>query len=141
MVIIILFDNEIKCGNSLMSSSTRTISAASTAISLPISPIAIPTFAFLSAGASFTPSPIIQTASLWFWYSSIQFNLCSGKQSACTSLIWSCPAMWVAASWWSPVNSTGCTFNFVSSSIIFLLSVRMVSESIMYPANMRWITT
>ena len=64
MVIIILFDNEIKCGNSLMSSSTRTISAASTAISLPIPPIAIPTFAFLSAGASFTPSPIIQTASL-----------------------------------------------------------------------------
>lgn len=39
----------------------RAISAASTAISLPKLPIATPTLAVFRAGASFTPSPIIQT--------------------------------------------------------------------------------
>lgn len=44
-------------------SSTSAISAASTAMSLPTPPIAMPTSAALSAGASFTPSPIMQTLS------------------------------------------------------------------------------
>ena len=42
-------------------SSSRTRSAASRATSLPLAPIATPTSASRSAGASFTPSPVIAT--------------------------------------------------------------------------------
>ena len=50
IVNIIFFDRAIRCGSSRMSSFTRAISAASTAISLPIPPIAIPTKAFFRDG-------------------------------------------------------------------------------------------
>ena len=42
-------------------SSVSTISAAPLATSVPRMPIAIPMSAFFSAGASFTPSPVIAT--------------------------------------------------------------------------------
>ena len=44
-------------------SSSRTMSAASRATSVPRSPMAIPMWAALSAGASLTPSPVIATTS------------------------------------------------------------------------------
>jgi len=43
---------------------------------------AIPTSAFLSAGASFTPSPVIPTLLPFFYNNSTIANLCSGKTSA-----------------------------------------------------------
>ena len=61
MVVIIRRDSAIRCGSSFTSSSTSAISAASTAISRPTPPMEMPTSAFLSAGASFAPSPIMQT--------------------------------------------------------------------------------
>ena len=42
-------------------SSVRIITAASFETSVPVMPIATPMSAFLSAGASFTPSPVIAT--------------------------------------------------------------------------------
>ena len=44
-----------------MSSFTRAMSAASTAMSLPTPPMAMPTWARFRAGASLIPSPIMQT--------------------------------------------------------------------------------
>ena len=57
MATIIFFAKLNKCGNSLISSFISTISAASTAMSLPIQPMAMPSFAFFNAGASLIPSP------------------------------------------------------------------------------------
>ncbi len=48
-------------------SSCKTISAASLATSVPAIPIAIPILALESAGASFTPSPVMATISPWLW--------------------------------------------------------------------------
>ena len=42
-------------------SSCKTMSAASFATSVPATPIAIPMFEALNAGASLTPSPVIAT--------------------------------------------------------------------------------
>ncbi len=47
MVVIILLESAIRCGSSLTSSSTGAMSAASTAMSLPTPPIAMPTRAAL----------------------------------------------------------------------------------------------
>ena len=54
-------DNHFKYGIFAILSLIKAISAASTAISLPIAPIATLTLAVFNAGASFTPSPIIHT--------------------------------------------------------------------------------
>ena len=61
MVRIMRRDRAKMCGSSLMSSCTRAMSAASTAMSLPMPPMATPTKAFFRAGASLMPSPIMQT--------------------------------------------------------------------------------
>ena len=61
IVPIIRFASAVRCGSSRISSLTRAMSAASTAMSLPTPPIAMPTVAHLSAGASFIPSPIMHT--------------------------------------------------------------------------------
>ena len=42
-------------------SSAKIMVAASLETSVPVIPMAMPTSAFLSAGASFTPSPVIET--------------------------------------------------------------------------------
>ena len=61
IVSMVLRDSFVRCGSSSILSSTRTMSAASTAMSVPPAPIAMPTCAFLSAGASLMPSPTMQT--------------------------------------------------------------------------------
>ena len=58
-------------------SSCMIISADSFVTSVPL-PIATPIEAFLSAGASFTPSPVIDTISPWFWRTSMILLFCSG---------------------------------------------------------------
>ena len=59
-------------------SSWSTISAASFATSVPAMPIAIPMFARESAGASFTPSPVIATISPCSWSDDTILIFCSG---------------------------------------------------------------
>ena len=49
----------------------QAMSAASTAMSLPTPPMATPTWARLSAGASLTPSPIMHTCLPACWLASI----------------------------------------------------------------------
>ncbi len=66
-------------------SSAKTISAACLVTSLPLIPMAIPTSAFFSAGASFTPSPVIPTISPLFCNAVTIRNLCSGVVRANTS--------------------------------------------------------
>ena len=73
IVVIIRLESATRCESSRTSSSTSAISAASTAISLPTPPIAMPTSAFLSVGASFTPSPIMQTGEPFVLICSLQF--------------------------------------------------------------------
>ena len=57
---------------------TRTMAAACFATSVPRTPIATPTSAFLSAGASFTPSPSIATMAPRACSAVTIFSLCSG---------------------------------------------------------------
>ena len=63
-------------------SSKRIISAASLAISVPLFPIANPTCAVLSAGASFVPSPVTATILLVFFNPKTRRNLSSGEALA-----------------------------------------------------------
>ena len=60
----------------------KEISAVSNATSVPLTPIAIPTSACASAGASFTPSPTIATCPYCFCNSVIALILSSGSNSA-----------------------------------------------------------
>ena len=65
-------------------SSVRTISAASLATSLPV-PIAIPTFACLSAGESLTPSPVMTQKRPLRWRACTILTLVVGLHLAMTS--------------------------------------------------------
>ena len=65
-------------------SSIRTSDEASLATSVPFSPIAMPIFADLRAGASFIPSPVIATISLFDFNAFTIFNFCSGTTRAKT---------------------------------------------------------
>jgi hypothetical protein len=67
-------------------SSASTISAASFAASVPVRPMATPMSARLSAGASFTPSPVIATAAPPACSASTRRSLCSGSVRAKTSI-------------------------------------------------------
>ncbi len=58
------------------------MSAASFATSVPVMPIAMPMSAALSAGASFTPSPVIATTSPSEWRARTMASLCSGLTRA-----------------------------------------------------------
>ena len=135
MVVIMRFDSATRCGSSFTSSFTSAISAASTAMSLPIPPIVIPTSAFFSAGASFTPSPIMHTGAPALWYSPICVSLSCGRQFACSSLICRLSEIARAAFSWSPVNSTGLTPSSESRSIISALSALSVSASAIKPTK------
>ena len=66
-------------------SSARTTSAASLAASVPLLPIATPTSARFSAGASLTPSPVIATTSPLACRACTRRSLCSGLARANTS--------------------------------------------------------
>jgi hypothetical protein len=65
-------------------SSFRTMSAASRATSVPRLPMAMPTSAFFSAGASFTPSPVIATTAPASCQRRIRSSFCSGETRAKT---------------------------------------------------------
>ncbi len=69
-------------------SSVSTRSAASRAASVPRRPIATPMSAALSAGASFTPSPVMATSSPSACSARTSRSLCSGLARAMTS-VWS----------------------------------------------------
>ena len=108
-------------------SSVRIITAASLATSVPVMPMATPMSAFLRAGASLTPSPVMATMWPAFFKISTSRTLCSGVTRAMTPIspIWrsassslkaaksapviarpvipSFPAMAAAVTAWSPV--------------------------------------
>ncbi len=63
-------------------SSARTISEASLVTSVPVMPMATPMSALLSAGASFTPSPVMATMCPLFLRASTMRILCSGETLA-----------------------------------------------------------
>ena len=66
-------------------SSVRIMSAASLATSVPATPIATPMSAFLSAGASFTPSPVTATISPISCRALTTRSFCSGAMRANTT--------------------------------------------------------
>ncbi len=68
------------------SSSVRIITAASLETSVPVIPIATPMSAFLSAGASFTPSPVIATMWPFLRRMSTRWTLSSGVTRAITPI-------------------------------------------------------
>ena len=63
-------------------SSVRIIEAASLETSVPVIPIATPMSAFFRAGASLTPSPVIETILPFFCHASTIRILCSGETRA-----------------------------------------------------------
>ena len=63
-------------------SSVRIISAAPLATSVPVTPIAQPMSAALRAGASFTPSPVIDTTAPLFCHALTMRILSSGETRA-----------------------------------------------------------
>ena len=65
-------------------SSARIMSAASLVTSVPATPIATPMSADRSAGASFTPSPVMATIAPRSWRASTIRSLCSGATRAYT---------------------------------------------------------
>lgn len=74
-----LFPSSMAARMVLKSSSTRIMSAASLDTSVPDWPIATPMSAILSAGASFTPSPVIVTTCSSSWNARTIFILCAGE--------------------------------------------------------------
>ena len=84
----------------------RTTSAVSTATSVP-APMAMPTSACASAGASLTPSPTIATRRPARWSSATRSALSPGRTSAMTSSMPSSAAMRCAVARLSPVSMTG----------------------------------
>ena len=66
-------------------SSASTIAAASLVTSVPLIPMATPMSAFLRAGASFTPSPVIATICPFALIAFTRRSLCSGLARAKTS--------------------------------------------------------
>ena len=71
-------------------SSVRIITAASFDTSVPVMPMATPMSAFLRAGASFTPSPVIATMLLCCWREWTRRILSSGATRATTPISGSC---------------------------------------------------
>ena len=127
--------------------------------SVPVMPIATPISAFLSAGASLTPSPVIATTLPFFCQSSTLLILCAGDTRAYTETLFktfissssdiasnSVPskhispslnmpisfAIAIAVSLWSPVIITGFIPAEIQSATAFLLSSRggsVIAES------------
>ncbi len=101
-------------------SSCSNISADSLATSVPL-PIATPIAAFLSAGASFTPSPVIDATLPIFFRVSTMRTFCSGN-----TLAYTLTSFTILSNSWSlrfsrsdPVRAT-----------IFSSSVRLISRAI-----------
>ncbi len=86
-------------------SSAKTMSAAPLATSVPVMPMAIPTSAALSEGASFTPSPVMATILPFSLRALTIWTLFWGETRAkiLTVLTSSLSSSSVAASIWAPV--------------------------------------
>ena len=67
-------------------SSVRIMTAASLETSVPVIPMATPISAFFSAGASFTPSPVMATMRPLRFRMSTRRTLCSGVTRAMTPM-------------------------------------------------------
>ncbi len=67
-------------------SSIRTMADASLVTSVPLIPMAIPISASLTAGASFTPSPVMATIWLFFLSALTILSLCTGRTLANTAV-------------------------------------------------------
>ena len=119
-----------------MSSRMSTMSAASTAMSLPIPPMAIPTVADFSAAASLTPSPTIEIAVLASTWLITSETLSSGSRFDSTMSMPAAAAILPAAAAWSPVSSSILPMpRSRSSAMIAAASSRSVSESAIHPAK------
>ena len=97
-----------KKGSWLRSSPIRTTSAVSMACAVPAPPMAMPTSARASAGASLTPSPTMATAPYCSARDSMAASLRSGSSPARTSSTPTCRPIAAATAGWSPVNITVC---------------------------------
>jgi len=87
----------------------RATSAVSRAVSVPAAPMAMPTLARASAGASFTPSPTMATWPYARSRSSTTRTLSSGINSPWKASTPACWAMSSAMCRLSPVNITVCS--------------------------------
>jgi hypothetical protein len=117
----------------LRSLRTKVMSDASIAMSVPV-PMAIPTSAAASAGASLIPSPTMATTRPSLQSLSTSFALSSGRTSAKTFSIPACFAMKSAVRRLSPVNITTSIPSFLSSRIASLDVSFSVSATPMMPA-------
>ena len=130
-------------GRPSTASSTRTMSAASAAMSLPMPPMAMPTAARFRAGASLMPSPTMHTGPDRASYWSIRRSLSSGRQPASYSVMPSRPATAAAVRSPSPVRSAVRIPRAWRPRIISALSSRTVSASardpIQRPSTATWI--
>ena len=133
MVLTVFLAIPIKWGISDILSLINVMLAASTLMSLPMSPIAIPIFAFLKDGASFTPSPIIPTLCPKICSLSMYSSLSSGKQSDLTFLIFISFAIDFAVFSLSPVISVVFTLNPFNLRIVSFEVLRNVSVSSIFP--------
>ncbi len=97
-------------------SSVSTISAASLVTSVPLMPIAMPTSACFSAGASFTPSPVIPTTSFLLCNACTRRNLSSGLVRA--KMSYACAA------------SLSCRSSITSSSPPVMATLALLIPSI-----------
>ena len=123
----------IAAGMSDSRSFISTTSAASMATSEP-EPIAIPTLALVSAGASFTPSPAMATTPFAI-SSRITLSLSPGSTPAITSSTPACFPIASAVTGLSPVSITTLMPMLCSSSIPRGLSSLMVSATAIMPRS------
>ena len=88
-------------------SSVRIITAAPLETSVPVMPIATPMSAFLSAGASLTPSPVIATMFSFCCSSATRRILSSGATRATTPMLSRCfvNSSSLMAANWAPVRA------------------------------------
>ena len=110
-----------------------TTSAASIATSVP-APIAIPTSAFVRAGASLIPSPTIAVLPSNFNFS-MMLAFPSGKTPAITSSTPACLPIASAVFWLSPVSITTFSPIFFRVLIAFGLSSLITSATAIIPAK------
>jgi hypothetical protein len=117
----------------LKSSSVRIMSAASLATSVPSLPMLMPMSAFFSAGASFTPSPVIATTSPRLCRAWMILSLWSGlvrakmetrfmHSASSASLMWSS---------WSPLRTgePSAEFMLIGMPSLFAMATAVTSAS------------
>jgi len=127
-------------GRRIRSSDISATSAASSATSVPLLPMAMPTVAAASAGASFTPSPTMAMAPCLAWSSRTSSILRSGISDACTSSTPTSRPTALPTAGLSPVSiTTGRTPSACSVAMASAASGR--GPSIMPMAPVKWPST